>query len=125
MNPNRQQLLDSIKPDMKLTKAFFLKVYGYEISFPGFADEAIRALNNAGCSKAREYYDNFVAEYQREREKELKPVAAQIRKQWEADWNKLQKGSEEKRKQKEMELLDQGKKQPLTKEQVSRQIMRW
>lgn len=107
MNPNRQQLLDSIKPDMKLTKAFFLKVYGYEISFPGFADEAIRALNDAGCSKAREYYDNFVAEYQRERDKELKPVAAQIRKQWEADWKKLQKGSEERRKQLEKDSLQQ------------------
>lgn len=105
MNPNRQQLLDSIKPDMKLTKAFFLKIYGYEISFPGFADEAIKALNDAGCSKAREYYNNFVAEYQREHDKGLKLVAAQIRKQWEADWKRLQKGSEERRKQEMIQHL--------------------
>ena len=91
---NREELLQGIHPEMKLDKAFFLKVYGYEISFPGFAGKAIKALNDAGCSKAREYYDSFVAEYQRERDKDLKPVAAQIRKQWEADWNKLQKRGE-------------------------------
>lgn len=97
MYPDKQQLLDSIQPGMKLTKAFFMKVYGYEISFPGFADEAIKALEDAGCSKAKGYYDNFVAEYQRERDKELKPVAAQVRKQWEADWKRLKKGSDERR----------------------------
>ncbi len=104
---DKQQLLDSIKPDMKLTRAFFLKIYGYEISFPGFADEAVKALNDAGCSKAREYYDNFVAEYQRERDKELKPVAAQIRKQWEKEWDKLKKEGEERRK---IELLQKKKR---------------
>lgn len=91
MNPNRQQLLDSIKPDMKLTRALFLRTYGYEISFPGFAEEVIKALNDAGCSRAREYYDNFVLEYQREHDKELKPVASMIRKCYEEDWKKLQK----------------------------------
>lgn len=101
---NREELLQSIDPDMNLTKAFFLKVYGYEISFPGFAGKAIKALNDAGCSKAMEYYDNFVAEYQKERDKELKPVAGQIRKQWEVDWKRLQKGSEERRKQEQKNL---------------------
>lgn len=91
MNPNRQQLLDSISPNLKLTKAFFLRIYGYEISFPGFADEAIKALNDAGCSKAREYYDSFVSEYRRKRDEELGPVARQIRNQWEEDWKKIQK----------------------------------
>lgn len=101
---NCKELLQSIDPDMKLTKAFFLKIYGYEISFPGFAVEAIKTLNDAGCSKAREYYDNFVADYREERNKELKPVARQIREQWEADWKRLQKGSEERRKQEQKNL---------------------
>ena len=52
---SRGELLQSICPDMVLNKAFFLKVYGYEISFPGFADEAIKAINDAGCRRAREY----------------------------------------------------------------------
>lgn len=94
MNPNRQQLLDSISPNLKLTKALFLRTYGYEMSFPGFADEVIRALNDAGCSKAREYYDSFVLEYQRKRDEELRPVAKHIRNRWEEDWKKLQKRGE-------------------------------
>lgn len=99
MNPNKQQLLESIHPGMKLDKFFFLKVYGYEISFPGFADQAVKALEDAGCGRAKEYYNMIVVEYRNKRDNELKLVSAQIRKQWEADWKKLQKGSEEKRKQ--------------------------
>lgn len=96
MNPNRQQLLDSIQPGMKLDRAFFLKVYGYEISFPGFADEAIQALEEAGCGKAREYYDMTVTEYQARNDKELRPIVKQIIKQSEAEWKQLVKGSERK-----------------------------
>ena len=114
MYPNKQQLLDSIKPDMQLNKALFLKIYGYEISFPGFADEAIQILENSGCNRAREYYDMAVSEYQRKHDEELKPVARQIRKQWEKDWEKLVKEGDEKRIiHAEMELLE-AKRQLLT-----------
>ena len=57
---SREELLQSIRPGMKLNRAFFLKVYGYEITWPGFQDTAIKALEDAGCSKAREYYDSVV-----------------------------------------------------------------
>lgn len=102
MNPNRQQLLDSIQPGMKLDRAFFLKVYGYEISFPGFADEAIQTLEEAGCGKAREYYDMTVTEYQERHDKELRPIAKQIRKQWEEE---QKEGGRERRKQEIMQDL--------------------
>lgn len=92
----RQQLLESIHPGMKLDKAFFLRVYGYEITWPGSADEAIRKLEEAGCSRAREYYNKTVAEHQRKRDRELRPIARQIRRQWEADWRRAQKGSDRK-----------------------------
>ena len=88
---SREELLQSIRPNMVLNKAFFLKVYGYEISFPGFADEAIKALNDAGCSRAREYYNKTVAEYQRKRDEELRPIARQIRRRWEAEFRELTK----------------------------------
>ena len=91
----RQQLLESIHPGMKLDRAFFLSIYADEITWPGSADEAIRKLEGAGCSRARKYYNKIVAEYQRKRDEELRPAARQIRKQWEADWEKLMKGSEE------------------------------
>ena len=102
MAPCRQGLLDSIRPDMRLDRALFLRIYGFEISFPGFADEAVRALEDAGCSRAREYYDMAVSEYQRQHDRELRPVARQIRKQWESEWKE---GGKEQRKQEIMQGL--------------------
>ena len=61
---SREELLQSIRPGMKLDRAFFMRMYGYEISFPGFADKVIKALNDAGCSRAREYYNKAVSEYE-------------------------------------------------------------
>lgn len=109
---SREELLQSIQPGMKLDKAFFLKIYGYEITWPGFADTAIKALENAGCSKARDYYDSIVSEYE-------KGYREQIRKagKWYLDkCSKKQKGSEEQRKE---------KKSRLSRETVSREILKW
>ena len=91
---SREELLQGIHPEMKLDKAFFLKVYGYEISFPGFADEAIKALNDAGCCRAREYYDKTVSEYKQKYDIEMKEVAAWYRKEFEKEWQKRMKEGE-------------------------------
>jgi len=93
---SREKLLQSIQPGMKLDKAFFMKVYGYEISFPGFSDEAIKALSDAGCSRAREYYDRAVSEYEKKHDEEMKEVAAWYRKEYEKQWQKNQIGGEKK-----------------------------
>ena len=45
---SREELLESIRPDMKLTKNFFMKIYGYEISFPGFAEIPLTELEKSG-----------------------------------------------------------------------------
>lgn len=100
---SRGELLQSICPDMMLNKAFFLKVYGYAITQPGFADTAIGMLEDAGCSRAREYYDKTVSEYERKHDKDLKKVAAWYRRECEKEWKKR---GEEKRKQ-EQENLQQ------------------
>lgn len=68
---SREELLQGIHSKKKLDKAFFMKVYGYEISFPGFADEAIKALNDAGCSRAQEYYDLVVGEYEKKYQEQI------------------------------------------------------
>ncbi len=70
-----QELLQSIRPDMRLTKDFFKHVYGWQISYPGFADQAISTLEAAGCSRARGYYDAWVQEYEAERDAILKKVS--------------------------------------------------
>ena len=97
---SREELIQSIHPQMKLGNAFFLRIYGYEISFPGFADEAIKALNDAGCSRAREYYNRAVFEYEKKHDKEMKKVAAWYRKECEKQWQNRQMEGEVKRIQK-------------------------
>ena len=66
---SRQELLESIQPCMKLTKNFFMRIYGYGISFPGFAEAALEDLGKAGYSKARAYYQRFVGEYEKKHDK--------------------------------------------------------
>lgn len=101
---SREELLQSIHPGMKLSKAFFLRIYGYEISFPSFANEAIKALNDAGCSRAKEYYDNTIAEYEKKHDEEMKEVAAWCRKECKKEWQKRLKEGEIKRKQEQESL---------------------
>lgn len=72
---SRRELLESLKPGMHLDKNFFLKVYGYEISDPGFAENVIKRLEILGCSKAREYYTCVVTEFEYKHEQEMKAVA--------------------------------------------------
>ena len=102
---SREELLQSIQPGMKLDKAFFLKVYGYEISFPGFRDIAIRALEDAGCSKARSYYDAIVAEYERKYQEGLKEAAEWYSKQLDQKWEKKERTGEKSRKQETIQNL--------------------
>lgn len=89
--PNKDELLQSIAQGMKLDKAFFLKVYGYEISYPGFSETAIKALEAAGCSKARAYYNQITTRYEEEQAAKLKPVAAWLREEIGRDFNEKAK----------------------------------
>lgn len=107
--PNRESLLALIQPGMKLDKAFFLKVYGYEISFPGFREMAIKALEDAGCSKAREYYDSVVGEYEKGYREQMKEVGKWYLEECNKEWEKKRKEGEEKRRQEEIELLKRKK----------------
>ena len=68
---SRRELLDGLKPGMHLDKNFFLKIYGYDITCPGFADDVIRRLEILGCSKARDYYTCIVSEYNHKHDQEM------------------------------------------------------
>lgn len=85
--PSREELLQSIQPDMKLTRDFFKRIYGYEITYPGFAEIAIQRLEVLGCSKARNYYGCVKAEIDHEYDKDMKEVATwyveECKKKWE------------------------------------------
>ena len=106
---SREELLRSIQPGMKLDRAFFLKIYGYELSWPGFRDTAIKALEDAGCSKAREYYDSVVGEYEKGYQEQMKEVGKWYLEECNKEWEKKRKEGEEKRRQEEIELLKRKK----------------
>lgn len=89
-----EMLIQSINPAMHLTKNFFLRIYGYEISRPGFAEQAMSTLAAAGCSRAREYYNQVTQDYGKKHEEELKGVVQECATE---DEKMEQKGSEEQR----------------------------
>ena len=117
--PNRESLLALIQPDMKLTKEFLKRIYAFEISYPGFSEQAIAALEAAGCSKARQYYENWVAEYEAAYNAEMKEAAHWYRLECEKQCEKRRKEGEERRKtQEEVELLKQKKRLLIQKLQI-------
>lgn len=83
--PNKEEFLHSFSTGMKLYKSTFLKIYGYELSYPGFSEKALAWLEMLGCSKARAYYSGVVAEYEHQHEKEMRGAAAWYRVQCEND----------------------------------------
>lgn len=97
--PSRKELFDSIKPEMRLTKNFFLKVFAYDMTTPGFSRDVISQLELCGCTKANEYYTCVVSEWRHEHDKAMDNVAKWYRKQ---DFNRME---EESRKRQEVEQL--------------------
>lgn len=106
--PSREELLQGIQPGMKLTKDFFLRIYGYEITYPGYAAMALEKLEAIGCSRAHEYYRTFTIEYETRMDAELKEAAVWYRQECEKRRKTNQKVGEEQRKRKDqiMEQLE-------------------
>lgn len=94
---SREELLQSIRPDMTLTKAFFMRIYGYEITWPGFAEVALQRLEEIGCSKAREYYGGFVAEYEAQDAAEMKEAGSGMRNRYRRKKEVITRGKQGKR----------------------------
>lgn len=93
--PTKEKVLDSIKPDMKLYKSTFKRIYGYELTYPGYAEKALTELEKAGCSKAREHYARIVGEYEQKHEEDMKEVASWFRKKCDEEFESVKKkGSE-------------------------------
>ena len=77
---------------LTLTKRTFIKMYGYELSYPGTAAEAIALLKEAGCSRAEEYYNATVAE--QEQDEMYKSVAVWLKARKDEGVNKWKKKQE-------------------------------
>lgn len=118
-SPSKEELLTSIKSDMRLTKRFIKKIYGYGVTDASFPDRAIAALEAAGCSKARQYYESWVNEYEAAYNAGLKEAAHWYRLECEREWAEKQKEGEEKRRTlTEAELLKKKKRLLMQKSQT-------
>ena len=95
--PSKEELLASIRPDMKLTWDFFKRIYGYSLYEPEFAERALIALEAVGCSRARDYYKTWVNKYEAEQAAEMKKVVAWHLEECKRQWEKRQKEGEGKR----------------------------
>ena len=96
-SPSKEELLASIRPDMKLTWDFFKQIYGYSLYEPEFAERALIALEAVWCSRARDYYLAWVSKYEAEQAAEMKKVAAWYAEECKKQWEKRQKEGEGKR----------------------------
>lgn len=104
----RKPFLHSFSCDMKLYKSTFKKILGYDITTPGFAEDALTRLEILGCSRAREYYEAVKAEWQQEHDAQMKRAAEQSRDQWANEWeNTKRKAVRESRKKQEAEQREQ------------------
>lgn len=101
--PNREALMKSIHPSMKLTRDLLRCIYAYELSFPGFAEEAIAALEGIGCSRAREHYVDWVSAYKMAYGAEIVEAAAWYVKEF--DKKQKQKEGEYQRSQKNNDFM--------------------
>ncbi len=97
ISPSKEELLSGIRPDMRLTKNLFKRTYGYGITDPLFPGKVIAALEAAGCSRARQYYETWVSEYEAAHGAELKSTAIWLKKEYEKEWEKRQRGGEQER----------------------------
>lgn len=95
--PDRKELLDSIRPDMKLTWDFFKRIYGYSLYDPEFAEKALTTLEANGCRLARDYYLYWTSEYGAEQAAEMKEVSAWFGAECKRQWEKRQKEGEGRR----------------------------
>lgn len=113
-----EELLRSIQPGMKLYRSLFLKIYGYELTWPGFKETAIKALEEAGCGRAKEYYDSIVGEYEKRCREQMKEAGAWYLEECNKEWKKKEKEGEGKRRREEMELLERKRQLLMQKSQI-------
>lgn len=88
---NKEAFLAQMYAGMHLYRSTFKKIYGFELSYPGFADQAISRLEDLGCKKARDYYEAVRAEIDEQHDQDMKNAAA-----WYADECKRHQEKEQK-----------------------------
>ena len=116
----RSKLLNEMSPNMHLSKGYFKKILGLDITTPGFAEDALTRLEILGCSRAREYYETVKAEWQQEHDAQMKSVAHWYKGQCENEFErrkvKLRTEKEAEQQRELLELLE-------TKRQILKELL--
>lgn len=108
--PTKENFMRSVRPDMRLFKSFFLKLYGYSLTDPDAVPDVLERLREAGCTKGEEYYLQVVREYRQKQEEEQKKVTICKSEQKE--------GEERRTMQAEVELLKRKRQLLMQKSQI-------
>lgn len=116
VHQSKEVLLGSIKKGMKLYKSTFKRAFAYDMTTSGFAEDVISKLEEIGCTKAREHYDNIVAEWRQEHDEMMKNVAEGYGKQ-----NYERKAVNESRKLQEVEQQERQKQLLMRRSQLLKQ----
>ena len=112
---SKETLLSSLSIGMKLYKSTFKKIFAYDMTTPGFAEDVITRLEILGCSKAKEYYNSVVKEWQQEHDEMMKNVA-----EWYSKQNYEEKAVNESRKLQEAEQQERQKQLLMRRSQLLR-----
>ena len=86
---NPESWISSLR--VKLYKSTFKKILGFELTTPGFAEDALTRLEILGCSRAREYYETVKAEWQQEHDAQMKSVAHWYKGQCENEFENMKR----------------------------------
>ena len=120
--------MDQMHTGMHLYRSTFKKIYGHELSYPGFAEQAISRLEDLGCKKARDYYETVRAEIDEQYDQVVKKVAAWYADECKRHQEKEQKGGRRERARQQQTQWQQSSRerwmemsealgfQPITKE---------
>ena len=65
MEPNKDELFNSIRKGTVCDNELLKKIYGYDLSFEGFAEKALKKLEEVGVENVREDYKKIVSAYEK------------------------------------------------------------
>ena len=91
---NRELFLDSIKPGVRIDYDFCMKIYGYDISSPGFADQVLNKIEALGLKEIRRFYHSSVKKYEDKYNDSMKKVSEWYSKKCQDEWERKVKKNE-------------------------------
>lgn len=109
---NKAEFFRDIDWETPLNRDFITKLYGYSLYDPAFLADVLAEYEKHGRDRVRCVFQIWVGLYEWQRDQELKPVAREIARKIDTEYER--KVKEWKKKQEKM-----------TKEQVARQILNW